>query len=183
MTDESKRQDTIVPPPDNGGATDSSPPDREKITIPPLPTDPGPPEDFLQLSEAVFERLGNIEDGINAINRTISEKFGKLDELHALLFGTPTVSGGKPRKNIVTALHALSGNVGVAGANAEFVAEQQKNLPQLVAQEVANRLVAMYQAEMRALHEADNAALDRIKGLEQRIAELVTSPNGSGKSK
>jgi hypothetical protein len=56
-------------------------------------------------------------------------------------------------------------------------------LPQLLAQEVANRLVAMYQAEMRALHEADNAALDRIKGLEERITELRSGPNGSAKSK
>jgi hypothetical protein len=156
---------------------------RDKPTIPPLPTDKRPPEDLLKLSETVFTRLGDVELALKGIEAALVHRLVKVDELHALLFGTPAKPGGKPGPNIVSAMHELSGNVGVAGVNAELAVERQKNLPQLVAQEVANRLVGMYQAEMRSLHEADNAALDRIRSIEDRIAELGAGPNGSAKPK
>ena len=163
MTDRPERPQTIVPPPD-----------REKTTDPPLPTDRAPPEDLLLLAENVFERIGAIEDTQRRVECIIVEKFAKLDEIHALLFGTPSKPDGRPMKNIVSALHELSGTVAVAGANAELVAELQKSLPQRLAPELANKLLGLFQGE---LHAQDA----RIKVLEARVDALtVAGPNGPG---
>lgn len=170
MTDRPERPSTITPPPN-----------RERSTDRPVATDRAPPEDLLQLSENVFTRLGNVEDTVKRVEAAITEKFGKLDELYALLVGAAAHAGKKPRPNIITALHDLTGKVGVAGTNAELVADQQKTLPQLIAQELASKFIAIYQEEIRGLHVADNSALDRIKRLEERIDELAEpGPNGRG---
>jgi hypothetical protein len=166
MTDRPERPSTMVPPPD-----------REKTTDRPLPTDRAPPEDLLKLSENVFTRLGEVEDAVKRLASVLAHQTAKVDELHALLHGTPRKKGGKPERNIVSALHDLTGKIAVAGANAELVAEQQKTLPQILAEAVANKVVELFQGEL-------HAQSDRIKALEARVDELsVPGPNGRGHSR
>lgn len=70
MTDRPGRTSTMVPPPD-----------RERKTDPPMPTEPAPPEGLLGLSENVLPRLDAIETSVRDVNAHLS----KLDVLHALL--------------------------------------------------------------------------------------------------
>lgn len=152
------------------------PPDREAKTDPPLPTDPSPPADLLLLSENVLPRLAAIET-----------KLVKLEELHDLLMGgPPKVPGGKPRPSIVSAIHDLANHVGAAVLNAEHAVEKQEALPKLVAQEVANKMFATYQDDLKFLRDAAEAQLKRMEGLEGRISQVEAdnraAPNGSHKS-
>lgn len=162
MTD---RPITIVPPPI----------DREKKTDPPKVSDNPPPE-FVTVADKHGARLTAIEAQLIKINTRLD----KVDELHALLMGAPpSEPGGKPRPSIISALHDLVAPIAVAGANSEMVAEQQKTLPELIAETVANKVVALYQAEIRALREADDALLTRIEALDERAGIAGTNGNGN----
>ena len=56
------------------------PPDRDRKTDPPVPTDKAPPE-IVTLSENVLLRL----DGIESTLKAVDFRLRKLDEIHALL--------------------------------------------------------------------------------------------------
>jgi hypothetical protein len=174
MTDPPKRHSTITPPPDRARRTD-----------PPLPTDPAPPESLLLLAENVLPRLIATEVAVTEMNGRLS----KLDEIHALLMGAaPEQPGGRARPSIVSELHQMNNHASAIGVNTELVAEavdqvaaQQKTLPELIAEAVANKVVSLYQSEIRALREADAALLVRV----EQIAEVagVTGVNGNGPHK
>jgi hypothetical protein len=163
MTD---RHSTIPPPPD-----------RVRTTGRPDPAD-APQPAMLTLSENVLLRLIAIENWQTAT----SARLNKLDELHGLFMGAaPTHPGGKPRPSIVSELHQMNTNMSVIGVNTDFVAEQQKSLPELIAEQVANKVVALYQTEIRALREADEALLSRIEKLIESSGAPL--PNGNGDHK
>jgi len=163
MTNRPDRPITIVPPPV----------DRERKTDPPTKSDHPPPE-VVTLADQHGARLTRTEAELIKINKRLD----KVDELHALFMGAPpTEPGGKPRPSIIAALHDLVGSVGVAGANSELVAEQQQALPRLIAQEVANKMMEIYQVDIKALREADAALLARV----EKLAESAgAGPNGNG---
>lgn len=156
MTDPPKRPSTMRPPPD-----------RDRKTDPPMATDRAPPDDLLEMAGNVYPRLAAIE-----------EKLKKLDQLHELLMGTPPKEpGGKGSPSIVTELHRIISIMSAIGLNTESVAEQQKTLPKLMAQELANKFAAMFQDDIAALKEADKTLLARIDKLAESAG--ATGPNGS----
>ena len=73
---------------------------------------------------------------------------------------SPTGKGGAGQ-----ALHDTATQIGVIAQNAELVAEGMRDLPRLVAAEVANRVLAIFQEEIAKLK-------DRDDDLESRVAEL-----------
>jgi hypothetical protein len=96
------------------------------------------------------------------------ETDSKVDGIYSLLMGaspsgrpSPTGKGGAGQ-----ALHDQTTHLGVISANTELVAESMKDLPRLVAQEVANKVLEMFSSEVSTLKERADDHDARIQELE-----------------
>jgi ubiquinone biosynthesis protein UbiJ len=176
MTD---RHPTIPPPPDRDRDTDPPPP----------PTDPAPSKELLDLSDNVFTRLAETDGDLEAVRLelvAINERLRKVDELHALLMGAaPAKPGGKPQPSIVSELHQMNNNLAILGLNTEHAIEQQKSLPELIAErlstKVTNSVLTLYHGQISDLKEADAAILKRVEELAESLRADI--PNGNGPRK
>lgn len=103
----------------------------------------------------------------------------QVGEIHCLLVGTPK-PGLKP---LVTsrdgriggmgmAFHDMISKLAVIAGNAEALAMKQEDLPKLVAQELANGVLKLFQSEITDLKSADASHVQSIELIRERLDRI-----------
>ncbi len=125
------------------------------------------------LDDVVVQRIAPLEADVAIIK-------AKVTDIHELLMGVGP--NGQPHKSgrggLGMALHDLNSHLAVLKGQGAEVAEGQADLPRLIAEAVANRVVQLFQTEIQALKDADSEQLSRIIELED-AAHVSVGPHGT----
>lgn len=142
--------------------TRSKPKDRP---VPAIQTMPPPPEPLVTPSQ-VIEIM---EPVLAPLRAQLGDVHAKVTDIHALLMGV-ALPNGDVKGGMGQAFHDLDNHLTGIKATGDLLDEhQRKDLPELVAEAVANRLLRLYQEELRGFRDADAAMSERIEAVENRL--------------
>lgn len=150
--------------------------DLDELTLPQIPrntpTNPAPVDPPVTASQVIEI----IEDRLAPLKLQVSE-------LHSILMPVKLPDGSK-KGGLGDAVHEMNQHLTVIRCATDGTPEKLDVLPRLIAEAVATKILALYESELRSLHTADNAMLQRITDLDCRVSELEppTAPNGGSHS-